>query len=133
MSPNPQRNKQVVADFIDAVWRKGELVKLPTFWTADCVNYADGGASNRGLDSLRSYHEQFGEAFAAFSDPSIEIVQQVAEADRVVTQMMTRARHRPSGKSVSVMTIRIDRLADGKIAEHWSVADMAGLMQQIAD
>jgi predicted ester cyclase len=28
-------------------------------------------------------------------------------------------------------TIRIDRLAAGRIAEHWSVADMAGLMSQI--
>ncbi|MFN6455887.1 MAG: ester cyclase [Nostoc sp. EfeVER01] len=27
--------------------------------------------------------------------------------------------------------IRIDRVQDGKIAEHWSVSDAAGLMQQL--
>ena len=100
--------------------------------SADCVNHADPSTANRGIEALRHYHEQFGQAFAAFSDPTIQIEQQVAEDDRVVTQMVTRARHTASGKSVSLATIRIDRLAGGKIAEHWSVADMAGLMQQIA-
>jgi predicted ester cyclase len=127
-----ERNKAVVADFIDLVWRKGELDKLPTFWTTDCINHADASQPNRGLEALRRYHEQFGQAFAAFEGPMIEIEQQVAEGDRVVTQMVTRARHKPSGKSVTLATIRIDRLVGGKIAEHWSVADMAGLMQQIS-
>jgi predicted ester cyclase len=127
-----RHNKLLIADFIDVVWRKGELDKLPTFWTADCVNHADPSASNRGLQSLRHYHEEFGQAFAAFSQPTIQIEQQIAEGDRVVTQMVTQARHTASGKSVSLATIRIDRLAGGKIAEHWSVADMAGLMRQIA-
>ena len=39
--------------------------------------------------------------------------------------------HKPTGKTVTLDTIRIDRVEAGKIAEHWSVADMAGLMQQI--
>ncbi len=132
MGSDAQRNKSVVADFIDAVWRRGELDKLPSYWTADCVNHADPSPSNRGLESLRRYHEQFSRAFAAFSDPTIQIEQQIAENDRVVTQMVTRAHHAASGKTVMLATIRIDRLEGGKIAEHWSVADMAGLMQQIA-
>ena len=37
----------------------------------------------------------------------------------------------PTGKTVSLATIRIDRLRDRTIAEHWSVADMAGLLQQL--
>jgi predicted ester cyclase len=37
----------------------------------------------------------------------------------------------PTGKSISTSVIRIDRVQDGKITEHWSVSDAAGLMQQI--
>ena len=62
----------------------------------------------------------------------------VAEADRVVSQVVSRGRHSgafmgipPTGKDVSLQAIRIDRFAGGKIAEHWSVADLAGVMQQI--
>jgi predicted ester cyclase len=37
------------------------------------------------------------------------------------------------GKRISTSVIRIDRVQDGKIVEHWSVSDAAGLMQQIQD
>lgn len=66
------------------------------------------------------------------------MLQQVAEGDRVVTQIATSARHTaefmghaPSGRTVTLATIRIDRLEGDRIAEHWSVADMAGLLAQI--
>lgn len=42
------------------------------------------GADNRGLDALRVYHESFFADFSAFSNIQIEIMQQVAEGDRVV-------------------------------------------------
>ena len=124
-------NKAVLQRFIEQVWRKGRIDELPTFWAADCVNHADPATDNHGLAALRRYHEGFASAFADFQDMSIEIQQQVSEGDRVVTQMLTRAIHRPSKRPVKLATIRIDRIADGKIAEHWSVADMAGLMQQL--
>ena len=127
-----RRNKAIIADFIERVWRQGLLNELPAFWTDDCVNHADPGPANRGLIELRRYHQRFSQAFEGFSSPSIEIVQQVAERDRVVTQLVTHATHLASGKAVSLATIRIDRLSGGRIAEHWSVADMAGLMQQIS-
>ncbi len=131
-------NKRIVQHFIEAVWRGRDLPALPTFWTDDCVNHAMPGPHNRGLTALRAYHEQFFADFSAFSLVEIHIVQQVAEGDRVVTQMATRAAHTgpfygvpPTGKDVSLATIHIDRLRAGKIAEHWSVADVAGLMQQL--
>ncbi len=34
---------------------------------------------------------------------------------------------------VEVASIRIDRFEGDKIAEHWSVADMAGLIEQLKD
>lgn len=137
---NTETNKQVVRDFVQRVWVERHLGALPDFWTSDCVNYAMPlGSDNRGLSVLQAYHEQFLAAFSALSDIHIDIVQQVAEEDRVVTQMTTRAKHTgtflghaPTGKTIALDSIRIDRLDAGKIAEHWSVADMVGLMQQMS-
>jgi steroid delta-isomerase-like uncharacterized protein len=131
-------NKRIVRDFISAVWEGQNLAALATFWAEDCVNHAMPKPDNRGLAALRAYHEQFFADFSAFSHVRIEVVQQVEEGERVVTQLTTRGEHSelfygipPTGKDVSLATIRIDRLEDGKIAEHWSVADVAGLMQQL--
>lgn len=137
---NTEANKQKVRDSIQAVWVKRNLAVLPEFWSEDCINHAmPPGTDNRGLGLLHAYHEQFFIALSALSDIQIEIMQQVAEADKVVTQMTTRANHTgafmgyaPTGKIVTLDTIRIDRLEAGKIAEHWSVADMAGLIEQLS-
>ena len=134
----PTENKQVIRDFIQTVWISHNLAALPRFWTTDCVNHAMPGEQNHGLDALQAYHQEFMQQFAAFSSVHIELLQQIAENDRVVTHTLTHGRHTglfagiaPSGKTVSLFTIRIDRIEDGKIVEHWSVADLAGLMQQL--
>jgi len=127
-----EANKRVIQDLIERVWRNGRINELPTFWTADCINHADPAPQKRGLAALRLYHEDFAQWFRDFDKVKIEVQQQVAESDRVATQMILRAVHREKHRSVSLATIRIDRMIDGKIAEHWSVADMAGLTQQLA-
>ena len=136
--PEVAANKRTVQDFIEVVWRQGDLAALPRFWTEDCQNHAAPAGVDHGMAALKIYHAQFAAAFDAFSDSHIEIVQQVAEGDRVVTQMVTSARHtapfqglQATNRTVHLATIRIDRLFGGKIDEHWSVADMAGLMQQL--
>lgn len=134
-----EAGKELVRDSIQIIWMERNLAALPNYWTEDCINHAmSPGADNRGLGPLHTYHEQFLVALASVSSIQIDIVQQVAEADRVVTQLTTRMRHTgtfmghaPTGKTVALDTIRIDRLEAGKIAEHWSVADIAGLMQQM--
>jgi predicted ester cyclase len=37
----------------------------------------------------------------------------------------------PTGNSISVEAISIFRIADGKIAEEWTVWDALGLLQQV--
>jgi len=122
--------KQVILDLIDDVWSHGNLDALPNYWTDDCVNHADPGGAV-GLGPLRAYHEGFQAGFTEFSDVHIEVLRQVEEGDTVVTQMRMSATHSGLGRDVTLDTIRIDRLRDLRIAEHRSVADMAGLMGQL--
>jgi predicted ester cyclase len=134
-----QQNKAKLREFVRVVWEGRNLSQLPTYWTPDCVNHAAPTSSQVGLDALRVYHEGFFSGFLpAFTDARIDYVQQIAEEDRVVTQMIFSGLHTrelfgkpPTHKVVSLASIRIDRFEDGKIAEHWSVGDVAGLMQQI--
>lgn len=135
---NADSNKETIRNFIETVWGGQDLASLPDFWTTDCINHAMPGSENIGLDALRAYHESFFAAFSAFSDVHMAVTQQIAEGDRVMTQITTSGEHSglfygiaPTGKRVSMSAIRLDRLEKGKIAEHWSVSDAAGLAQQL--
>jgi steroid delta-isomerase-like uncharacterized protein len=132
-----ETNKTIIQNFIQTVWNQQSLAALPEFWNSDCINHATPSEHNTGLEMLHAYHAGFLEAMQGV-DARIEILQQIAEVDRVVTYLTTHATHKttfmgmpPTGKTVTLSTIRIDRLENGKISEHWSVADMAGLMQQL--
>ncbi len=132
------KNKQIIHDLIQVVWNGKNLTALGDFWTEDCINHAIPGTDNHGLVLLHAYHQSFFTDFSAFSNVQIEIMQQVAEDDRVVTHITLRGKHSgsfygipPTGKNILMSAIRIDRIQDGKIAEHWSVGDLAGLMQQL--
>jgi steroid delta-isomerase-like uncharacterized protein len=133
------KNKQIIQNFVQVVWNGRDLSALKDFWAEDCVNHAMSGTDNRGLDALRRYHDSFfDDFFSAFPDIQIEITQQVAESDRIATYITSQGTHSgsfygtpPTGKHISTSVIRIDRVQAGKIAEHWSVSDAAGLMQQL--
>ena len=133
------RNKQIIQNFIQVVWNGRDLSALKDFWAEDCVNHAMQRTDNHGLNALRIYHDSFfDDFFSAFPDIQIEIVQQVAEGDRIATYITSKGTHSgefysipPTGKHISTSVIRIDRVRDGKITEHWSVSDAASLMQQI--
>jgi len=76
--------------------------------------------------------------YAAFPDAVHIIEDQMAEGDKVMTRLTTRATFlgeifgfRPTGKVVEVSGITVHRVAVGKLVEHWANMDMAGFMEQI--
>ncbi len=136
--PSGHDAEQTIRDMITTVWVRGDLDALRDFWTSDCVNHASTAGAQVGLAALRDYHAAFATQLAGFSNPTIEIVQQVSDGERVVTHLFTHADHTgdfagapATGLRVRLETIRIDRMSDDKIAEHWSVADVAGLIRQL--
>ena len=120
-----------VLDLVEEVWRRGRIDRLPAYFTDDCVNHAAADGDRRGLDALRRYHEGFAAAFDDFDGVTITVDDQLTDGDRVCTRITTEALHRPTGRRASLATIRIDRFEGDRIAEHWSVADMAGLAAQL--
>jgi predicted ester cyclase len=82
---------------------------------------------------------EFGQAWhSAFPDEGTTFEEQIAEGDKVVSRMSSRATHLgefqgipPTGQRITVTDTFIDRVADGKIVERWGQVDMLGVMQQL--
>jgi steroid delta-isomerase-like uncharacterized protein len=74
----------------------------------------------------------------SFPDLTITIDDLIAEDDKVVARLTARGIHQgafrgilPTGQRVTWIGIRIFRIANGKIAEHWANWDDLGLLQQL--
>lgn len=75
----------------------------------------------------------------AFPDMRMEVEDLIAEGDKAVARVRVTATHRgdfmgilPTGAASDIQVIDIMRFdADGRVCEHWGVADMLSLMQQL--
>ncbi|MBV9922389.1 MAG: ester cyclase [Pseudonocardia sp.] len=104
---NSDDTKRIIQAMITTVWAQGDLDALGRYWTEDSRNHADP-TGRTGLTALRTYHEDFAAQLVGFSDPRIEIIQQVGECDRMATHLLTRGRHTgtfagitPTGREVN--------------------------------
>jgi steroid delta-isomerase-like uncharacterized protein len=89
----------------------------------------------RGREGVRQASQQL---FDAFPDAIHIIEDQLAEGDKVMTRLTTRATFtgeilgfKPTGQVVEVSGIAVHRIANGQLVEHWAHMDMKGFMQQL--
>ena len=75
---------------------------------------------------------------AAFPDAQITIDAAVEEGALIASRWTMRGTHRgdfqgisATGRPIVMAGVDFSRVADGKVAEHWSQFDTLGLMQQI--
>jgi predicted ester cyclase len=88
-----------------------------------------------GAEGVRQQFDGFRAAFDGFR---AEILDQLAQGDKVVTRKVLRGTHtgafqgiEPTGAEVAIHVIDIVRVADGRIVEHWNVVDRLGLLTQL--
>jgi steroid delta-isomerase-like uncharacterized protein len=74
----------------------------------------------------------------AFPDHDATVLQMVAEGDLVATHKTFTGTHLgaffgvpPTGKRATIRVMDFVRYEHGRIAEHWNVVDVAGLMAQL--
>ncbi|MEX2247224.1 MAG: ester cyclase [Dehalococcoidia bacterium] len=128
-------NKQLIRRFYEAI-DEGDPAILDQFIAR---GYDDHNPPFPNLSpGLAGSREAFHLALTAFSDFRHEVIDQIAEGDRVVTRMTASGRHTgeflgipATGKEVTMTGIAVHRIVDGKIAEHWSEVDGFGLFQQL--
>jgi predicted ester cyclase len=111
-----------------------ELESLGEVVSADVVSHEPSKVEH-GLDAVKA---TIGEMGQAFSDIATELMDLVAEGDRVVARLATTAtntgalkRFPATGKTITTERIEIVRIASGKIAERWLVRDRMDVLLQL--
>jgi predicted ester cyclase len=101
----------------------------------DVIDHSRPPGVAAGAAGVRQQFDGFRAAFDGFR---AEILDQIAEGDRVVTRKVFRGTHsgtfqgiEPTGADVEIHVIDIVRVADGRIVEHWNVVDRLGLLAQL--
>ena len=120
-----EANKKLVRSLIEEVMNKRQPDAVDRFLVADFVEH------NPNLPQGREGRKKFVSAvLAGFSDYRGEIVEILAEGDKVVVRVQWSGTQDgpflglpPSGNKVRFATADFFRIANGKVAEHWDVVD----------
>jgi predicted ester cyclase len=110
---------------LEQVCARGDLDLAPRCYADDFADHV-GRAEYHGLGGVRRSTELYRLLFA---DLAFEVVDQVAEGDRVASRWVLTGSNR--GRRVQLWGITISRLRDGRIAEDWSTFDTLELIRQL--
>ena len=129
-------NKQLVEEFITALFTDGDLTAVDRYLDPDFINHDPPlpGAPD-GPEGMRQAAELFRHAFP---DWRSDIQRMIAEDDLVAEHFVAHGTHRgsvmgesPTGHDVVLRGVNIFRITDGKIVERWGRLDDLGLLQQL--
>ncbi len=126
-----QQNKDITIKFLnDSVTNPETVIGM---LATDFVAHLPSGPQGK-----EGFLQQLNFFRTAFSDQIFVVRDVIAEEDKVVIYADWHGIHTgefmsipPSGKQISISAFTLDRLRGGKIAEHWSLFDMAAMMQQL--
>ena len=117
-----EENKTIVRRFIEEL-DKGNLAVIDELLSPNFVDHNPDPGQHSAFELWKQVNEQ---ATAAFSNVHTTIHHLLAEGDKVVVHATSTGTHTgefmgkpPTGKQLSQTTIRIYRIADGKIVENW--------------
>jgi steroid delta-isomerase-like uncharacterized protein len=135
MTTTEESNKALVRTFYEEI-DKGNLAAMDELVSEDYINHHPPP-----FPGLAPGREGLKQAFQIFWDatPGQHVIEeQVAEGDKVVTRLTVYGTHEgdlpgipKTGNKMEMTAVAIHRIADGKIAEHWSNTDELGLLQQL--
>src|ERR671912_369713 len=130
-----EENKVVVRRLIEEVYNRGNLDMAHELLAPDYVDHTWPPGEYAGREGLkRSVAKQR----AASSDLHINIEEQIAEGDKVVTWVISSGTHdrerflglAPTGERMTMKHFFISRVVEGKIVEVWGVSDISDVWQQ---
>ena len=131
-----EENKELSRRSMEELFNMGNLDAADEFIAQDHVHHDPTmPEEGHGPEDFKQFASMYR---SAFPDVHIEIEDQIAEGDKVVSRWVARGTHEgdlmgiaPTGNRVTTAGMTIDRIADGKIAETWDNYDAMGMMQQL--
>ena len=130
-----EENKEVVRTFTERFGR-GDNSVFDDMVTSDfLIHYLMGQGIDNDINALKQTNDT---GHIAFPDYSMEIVDMIAEEDKVMVIGKRTGTNTgefgglpPTGKTVTMYRMALYRLENGKIAEGWNLDDYLGQFQQL--
>jgi ketosteroid isomerase-like protein len=127
-------NEALVRRFFDEVCNDRKLDVADEIVADDFVAHIPQSPPAEGPEGLKAAVALYQDALDGYWD-----VQEIYSAgDRVFSRWIGRGTHvgeingiAPTGATIAVEALSIDRIAEGRIAETWTVWDALGMLQQI--
>ncbi|GGA96006.1 ester cyclase [Puia dinghuensis] len=133
-----EKNKAIVCRFNKEVIEEGNLESFHELVSPDAINHAAPEGMSNGPESMQ--HFLFHVLRVGFTDIKAEILDQIAEGDRVTTRKMLHGTHTgtfmgipPSNKNVAIKVIDIIRLHEGRYVEYWGISNIPEVMRELSD
>jgi steroid delta-isomerase-like uncharacterized protein len=131
-----EENKALARRVLEEMFNEGNLDLADEVFAPDYVNHDPAMPEDiRGPEGFKEY---VGAYRTAFPDLHLQIEDQIAEGDRVVTRWTGTGTHEgelagiaPTGNRVTLPGMEIVRFSGGKLAEGWEGYDSMVLMQQL--
>jgi len=128
-----EKNKELVETLCKTVFQKHDFSKLDEIMRDDYIQHNED--TPQGKAGFKQFFEQMFKAMPDFSYTTKKII---AEGDIVMMHSTTTATHSrewlgnpPTGNKLNFDVVDIFRIQNGKIAEHWDVADTLKLFTQV--
>lgn len=135
-SPVGNNHEKIVRQYFSEAWNQGRLEVLDQLLAPQYVNHTPSTPNPPpGPGGLKPIITAFRRAFP---DLHFEIKDLIANDSMVVARVIMTGTQRdslfrlpPTGKTVSVNQINIEKIRNGQIVEHWRVTDELSLMRQL--
>jgi predicted ester cyclase len=133
MSEQEQQNKRTIERLYEEVVNQGRLEVLDEICQPDHVEHNPFPDQLQGVEGLKQRASMVRAAF----NPTFTLEHVIADGDKVAVMWTNRGTDSagwmgmpPSGKSFAVQGVDIHLFRDGRLAEHWDVVDVYGMLVQ---
>ena len=128
-----QSVEQISRAVIERGFNNGDLEGLDAVVAPDIIEHQDGATS--GIDGLRAL---ITELRTAFPDLHLAIQDTATSGDTAWFRIRSTGTNDgpmfgrpPTGRPIDITVIDVMRVADGRMVEHWGVADRLAMLKQI--
>jgi steroid delta-isomerase-like uncharacterized protein len=130
-----EENKAIFRRYAEEVGNQHNFEIVDEIFERYIAHQPDGSTLQRGPEDVKRFQ---GEFHSAFPDFHINIEEQIAEDDKVVSHYTMRGTHQgdfrgmaPTGKEIEIKGVTTFRFStEGKVVETWDSYDQLSLMRQ---
>ncbi|MCA1730005.1 MAG: ester cyclase [Actinobacteria bacterium] len=118
------------------VFEQGNIELLDELLAPDYINHSPATPDlPTGPEGVKAVVTMFR---SAIPDLRVVVDDMIAEGDKVATRYTLEGTHEselfgvpPTSRQLSIKSITVEQVSDGRIRDHWRVTDELGMMQQL--